>query len=303
MSTHPLNWPDYREFKTAWVRDLCWLLDPSFDLSVPSSPYPAFAAGRDLTAIHWLETLDDSHCDLVTSPVTEQRENQRLGHYFEDLVAYYLQHCPSQSVKNLQRNVALRTPLEHGNGVNTLGELDFLYERDRQWHHLEVAVKFYLAVERRGERIWLGPNCKDQLDIKWRRMLTHQLPLGQIAAPGQNVQSQFWLKGLLFEPFSSLSDETEPTNRLHWVHLKDLPAYLHAFPGDWVRLKKLQWLGADREPLPQNNHELFNALQQHFTQKNFAIMLKNQNSKVEHRCFIVNNAWPEPTINILPESL
>ena len=68
----------------------------------------------------------------------------------------------------------------------TLGELDFVYYcQHRQRHvHLETAVKFYLGVPAAHKlqwtaqqqpalswSQWLGPGCKDRLDLKLLKML------------------------------------------------------------------------------------------------------------------------------------
>ncbi|MEN8862546.1 MAG: DUF1853 family protein, partial [Lentimonas sp.] len=72
--------------------------------------------------------------------------NQKLGHLYEDALEILL--GASNQVELLASSLQVFDP----NG-RTLGELDFLLRETAggQHVHLELAVKFYLAVERDGE--------------------------------------------------------------------------------------------------------------------------------------------------------
>ena len=62
--------------------------------------------------------------------------SHRVGYYFESLVQILLES--DIAVSELRHGIQIR---ENG---DTLGEIDFLYQRDGVLHHLEVALKFYL---------------------------------------------------------------------------------------------------------------------------------------------------------------
>lgn len=254
---------------------------------MPSSPYQAFAPILSNDLIGWLRQLDEQ---TYEHPLLDA-SHQRLGVYFEDLVAYYLSQRPGARISNLRRNLALRQPIPGNKGVETVGELDFLFEQGGRIQHLEVAVKFYLGVGKAENRRWLGPNSKDRLDIKWQRMVSHQLPLAQHFGH-QELDSHYWLKGILFEPWRCRTTG-QTTRQFDWLHLRDAQEYLRRHEGPWQWLTKRRWLSAyhaDQGGIePQ---QLLDQLKQHFAQATYGIMLANSSTDVQHRCFVVADHWP-----------
>ena len=108
--------------------------------------------------------------------MAEHCKSQRLGLVFESLWHFFLAHDPE--VELITHNLPVRE------GGRTLGEVDILYfcKQRKRAIHLELAVKYFLAtaepqVAGDGFSHWLGPNSLDRLDIKWQRMLSHQLAL------------------------------------------------------------------------------------------------------------------------------
>lgn len=274
--------PDYRSLESATARDLCWLLSPRFDLPMPESAYSAFQPEMGILTAQWLTDIDRAQQQLG-------REG-KLGQYFEDLVAYYLRHrvvCGH----SLQRNVALRRPAAVGSGVNTIGELDFLYRHQQQWQHLEVAVKFYLGVDIAGQRMWLGPNSKDRLDKKRLRMLSHQLPLAQLFTEFNPIRSSYWLKGILFEPWHESAAADRPFN---WLYQKQVDSYFERQSGSWALLPKRGWLGTPAEgAVEMDTRYLRSELKSHFQQAAYGVMVTKRGASEERRCFIVTDTWPE----------
>lgn len=103
-------------------------------------------------------------------------EFKRLGIYFEKLVLHALQQNNQYDL--LQSNYQVR-----GNG-HTLGEYDaILLERlSNDVIHCEIAVKFYLQINSGSELAdWVGPGLHDRLDLKYERLISHQLMLGEKA--------------------------------------------------------------------------------------------------------------------------
>ncbi len=96
-------------------------------------------------------------------------------------------------------------------GKTTRGEFDLLYKKGGNWHHLELAVKFYLGVSDRTSAFnWHGPALRDNLGLKCARMSNHQLTLPKTDA-GKNVlhdlsigvvESEALILGRLFHSFS-----------------------------------------------------------------------------------------------------
>ncbi len=97
---------------------------------------------------------------------------QKLGHLYEDALAVLLESTPRYDV--LAKGLPIRQDAGH-----TLGELDYLL-RDlvsERTIHLELAVKFYLAVETESGLRLPGPDARDHYFRKLEKMRSHQLVL------------------------------------------------------------------------------------------------------------------------------
>jgi len=97
---------------------------------------------------------------------------QKLGHLYEDALAVLLESTPRYDV--LAQGLPIRQDAGH-----TLGELDYLLRdlvSDRTIH-LELAVKFYLAVETESGLRLPGPDARDHYFRKLEKMRSHQLVL------------------------------------------------------------------------------------------------------------------------------
>jgi len=97
---------------------------------------------------------------------------QKLGHLYEDALAVLLESTPQYDV--LAQGLPIRQDAGH-----TLGELDYLLRdlvSDRLIH-LELAVKFYLAVETESGLRLPGPDARDHYFRKLEKMRSHQLVL------------------------------------------------------------------------------------------------------------------------------
>jgi hypothetical protein len=167
-------------FHNQVIRDLAWSLwGPA--LLIHTAPYSELISSeashnkkidKDRSFpldIKWLQQLDQNPEILW---VYLQHKNTRLlGTYFEALWQFYFSHHPEFQcgLSNLQVNDATRT----------LGEFDALVtNKQKQNFHIELTCKFYLEwQDNQQEKLWIGPNCGDRLDIKYDRTHTHQLPL------------------------------------------------------------------------------------------------------------------------------
>ena len=113
-------------------------------------------------------------CDSLVAPeqATPLNFQQKLGHLYEDALAVMLESTPRFDA--LAKNLQIRE--ESG---QTLGELDYLV-RDlvsNKLIHLELAVKFYLAVETGTGFLLPGPDARDNYFRKLEKMRSHQLLL------------------------------------------------------------------------------------------------------------------------------
>lgn len=99
-------------------------------------------------------------------------EGQKLGHLYEDALGELLE--ASERYDLLERGLQIQRGRHE-----TVGELDFLF-RDSvsaKLIHLELAVKFYLALESPTGLLMPGPNARDNYYHKLERLRTHQLTL------------------------------------------------------------------------------------------------------------------------------
>ncbi|KVE33832.1 DUF1853 family protein [Burkholderia sp. TSV86] len=191
-----------KRLRDAAVRDLAWLLS-SVSLVAPSAHAPLaqpWASGADpAAAAAWLAALD-AHPEPLHAALAQARP-VRLGRYAECLLGYFVQHAPSLTL------VAANLPLRR-NGL-TLGECDFLVETaSGERLHWELAVKYYLCVAASGAASlasFVGPNLADRFDLKYARLIDHQLRLttrdefASLGHPGP-WRAQMLVKGWLFYP-------------------------------------------------------------------------------------------------------
>ncbi len=254
--------------RDAAVRDLAWLL-ASADLLAASAEAPLARPWRDAAeaarVLAWLAALDADPAPLRAA--IDAAAPTRLGRYAETLLAFFGAHAPRWTL------VAANLPVRVSG--RTLGECDFLLvSPEGERLHWELAVKCYLcAATGEGEvstaalRDYVGPNLADRFDLKFRRLVDHQLPLSardEFAFTGQTgpwVASMF-VKGWLFYrddrdgagegqgagvPAAPAElDAAHP--RGFWATRGEFPALAAREPAvtRWMVLPRLAWLAPRR---------------------------------------------------------
>lgn len=140
----------------------------------------------------------------MSPPRPPSHHHFRLGQYFEQLLQFWL---TSQRRYEL---IDANLPVNHGG--RTIGEFDLLIGEAGLVQHWEAAVKFYLGTgDTRDPANWFGPNTSDRLDIKYQRLVSHQLCLSRQPAASQVLaqrglvvaSSLCFIKGRLFYPFEA----------------------------------------------------------------------------------------------------
>ncbi len=208
---------------------------------------------------NWLSALEAS---IDNYPELRREKFSRLGLYCEALMAF----CFTVGWKEKVIPFRLREKNLQINGhKNTIGECDFIVEDHREnTIHLELAVKFYLQAQENQTRWsnWIGPNAVDRLDLKMRRMFSHQLRLlmepehAEFVEPVLNdlglrqpIEARYFVKGYLFFRFTQGQHKTlaerANTNLLrgYWLHLDDFKNYNEASRNaDITICEKLDWL-------------------------------------------------------------
>ena len=259
----------------------------------------------------WFIKLDQNPSLLNT--YLANSKHGLLGIYFESLWQFFLENAPCWQLN--AHNIQIIQ------GKKTLGELDILAEQNgTQGYHLELAVKFYLQhPNHTGEQCqhWLGPQCRDRLDLKLSKLNSQQFPIlnhpqTKATLAQKNIEpptsQALILKGYLFSKWQnefSLPREVNPTCLMgEWLHQKDISKLTHC-DDHWLLIEKTDWLG----PVQFQNdgvnahlltgYEVTEAVQKHFRSgpNNHALMLINvipeQAMFIEqNRYLVVSDNWP-----------
>lgn len=304
----------------AAVRDLAWLLfSPDLLMAQPpagmlASPFES--PGEAAATVAWLLALDREaealHLSVAASHVT------RLGRYAECLLAYFLRHGPAARL--IAANVALRR------AGRTLGECDFLVKTaSGRRLHWELAVKCYLHAGggRTPLAAYVGPNLQDRFDLKFTRLLDHQLPLSAreefaLLGHGGPWDAQMFVKGWLFYRWSgapeaapSVPAEIHPAHaRGWWLARADLPRFASAHAEAWAVLPRLAWLAPRHHVLVdgQNGGTLnlldCAALSEQLAQQSGPTMVaafaRDRGAlhwRERSRGFVVENEWPQRALS------
>lgn len=259
------------------------------------------------SSLEWLNALDRHPAPLLSAL---SGSDGRLGHYFENLLAFWL----SWPANPQYRLVSHGTPIRSRN--LTIGELDFLVEdrRSGRLQHWEVAVKFYLGVQPEGDyRYWVGPALKDRLDIKVGRLLHHQLDL-PFTPEGAGLLRHLGLpepdpvcllKGRLFYPpgvdrASWAPHAASPLHLTGWWMPQ--PEFLEHYGDDtlqWIRLPRAHWLTTiDRRVSigdPLQAAALVESLGDSTDNRAIAVIGLDTDLNEVSRGFITPSGWPKDT--------
>ena len=240
------------QINTPRVRHLLWsVLSP--DLAYAKS-ITALNVSLDSTLRAWFIKLDQNPSLLNT--YLANSKSALLGIYFENLWQFFLENAPCWQLK--AHNIQIIQ------GKKTLGELDILAKHNgTQGYHLELAVKFYLQhPSYTGELCehWLGPQCRDRLDLKLSKLNNQQFPIinhpqTQATLAKRNINlptsQALILKGYLFSKWQrgfTLPKEANPACLMgEWLHQKDISELAHS-GSHWLLIEKSNWLGPVQIP-------------------------------------------------------
>ena len=224
------------------VRNLAWLLDAPVLLNRQHPRWNGLLA--ELPEVvqgtaDWLAQLNRSPQPLLDFLAIHP--HTRLGHYAENLLAYYFEWRGELVAHSLQVR-----------GRTTIGEFDFLLNTPDGFEHWEFACKFYLMVEPANTLAnFVGPNLADNLNDKSRKIMQMQLALGQhdeaqkyLTAPLQAARAL--LKGWLFYPLAdsaTLPEIAEFHCRGLWCRISDFDKIAGEH---FLILTRLRWLAPAR---------------------------------------------------------
>lgn len=162
------------------------------------------------------------------------RFSQKLGHLYEEAVGVLID--TSSGLDCMARNLQV-----FDSGGRTIGELDFVvYDIAMQQHiHLELAVKFYLAVCSSSGWKFPGPDPKDNWKRKLLRMRSHQLAICARPEVKELLHDRFGIVeiateqliyGCLFTPINCAEDVvlegmSPNARRGHWLFISEWEEY------------------------------------------------------------------------------
>lgn len=251
----------------------------------------------------------DTNPELGPAMLTEQPA-KRLGHYFERLYECLLGDL-------LGWEILLKNQPVRNNGI-TLGELDFIVRNpgDGTIEHHEIAVKFYLGYCDTDQRepLWYGPNARDRLDLKTRRLTDHQSQLtkrkeARILLQSRGIETpvrpRIFMPGYLFyQPGAQLQppEGVAPDHlRGEWLYIDELGGSGTAGAVDtqhWVPLMKPHWLGSWRQqerPNQQDAEEALEMVRSRGIPRLFAALAPCPTTgtwRETARLFVMPRAWP-----------
>lgn len=302
-------------FRHQAVRDLAWVIESAGLLraKAPERVDDKWCRIAFLDRIPWLRHLDN-HPETLDEWL-EQHKTRLLGHYFEALIAFWLQQWPQVEL--------LAAGLLVQGEDRVLGEFDFLFhDRYRgETLHWECAVKFFLRkLQSHDGYAWLGPNPRDTLASKYRKVFDKQLRLSLLpeakallAGRGIAVPTpQAFFKGYLFYPSSDnwqhpapIPPDGSPRHLRGWWCYANQPGQIPCTDdySRWLILARLHWLSPafSRQALPGlQRAALLEFLAKHFAGSDMPLLLAELRQGSDaiwrevNRGFVVAAHWPHP---------
>ncbi|WP_111682572.1 DUF1853 family protein [Winogradskyella tangerina] len=194
--------------------------------------------------------IQNTNVNFITEPKSKPL---RLGKWIEAYTSFQLKK--QTGIEIISENTKINRDKQ------TIGELDFLFLKDSQPIHLEIAYKFYLFdhTQNYNDAItpWIGPNRNDSLLFKIEKLRDKQLPLlyrketrevlQKHSLNPDNFQQFVNLKAQLYLPYHQKLTDNKPLNtqciygwHLGFDNLEMLQEHLFYIP------EKLEWL---KEPV------------------------------------------------------
>ncbi|MCA0132780.1 DUF1853 family protein [Winogradskyella alexanderae] len=181
--------------------------------------------------------------------------NLRLGNWVEKFVSFQLKASPEAQI--LAENSQIKVNNE------TIGELDLLFYFNHEPLHMEVVYKFYLfdnkIVNDNYLDKWIGPNRKDTLVFKLKKLKEKQLPLlyhdgtirllNTLNVNRDDISQHTCFKAQLFLPYGQNISDIGPINNnciigeyLNFDDLNKLRDFYFYIPSklDWLCNPKIE---------------------------------------------------------------
>ena len=289
----------WRTFKHKTVRDLAWAIYSDGLLDDALTVNKLLLREEYLIFEPQLKQLDRDPTSLVE--FIETKNVRRLGHYFEQLIFFWLQHSERYTI--LAKNIPVRTDKK-----NTLGEVDLIV-RDKKtelYEHWELAVKYYLAYTTKGKINYIGPNANDYFHLKLQKLKEHQCKILESEEGKKllaeleitDIQTKLFVKGFLYYHPKQQNIPWENIHSNHgrswWIFLNEAEEFLnesHLF----TLVYKDEWLSTPNLPKKLfSKNECIEALCQELKNSPRSLYLAcYKNSELITQGFVVQNNWPD----------
>lgn len=260
--------------------DVCWAIES-----------PSLVDGSDVAGPCSVGDMPTDHGQLAQLARLGS-DQHRVGHYFEDVVAFWLREIRGVEVVAVGEQVR--------DGKRTIGELDCVF-RDEHGvlTHWELAVKFFLHHPSAGEASnFPGPNASDNFERKVSRLFDHQLPMSEQARPDV-MRRQAFFRGCIFRHHST-GDQFELPPRMAADHeqgwwlrsseVRESELFSAQARGGTI-MSKPHWLAHPAAHAPIES--AVESLREHFREPAHPLMvsLLSPGGRPQ-RVIVVNDHWP-----------
>ena len=286
-------------FKHKTVRDLAWAVSSNGLLNDRLAVKESLLREEYQKFIPQLRQLDED--PKLLTEFLETKNIKRLGHYFEQLIFFWLKHSKRFSI------LAKNTPLQ-SDKKNTLGEVDLIVQdKDTlNYEHWELAVKFYLACSQNGLTDYIGPNANDYFHLKLEKLKEHQCKILESDEGKKllseleisNIQPKLLVKGILYYHPKQESTTWENIHANHtkswWIYLKEVEEFLNESLRFGL-IHKNEWLSKPKTPKKLlSKKACVEQLNEALKKSPRSLYLAcYKNSELISQGFVVYNNWPD----------
>lgn len=273
-----------------FVRDMVWLVYVGniYSNNIPDHYYFELPEQYNIQAAwQWYESIK-------TIPIKRPSNSLVLGKYNEAVfLNYFLTHPNTNWVKH---------NLQLIDNKQTIGEVDYLLNtKEEEYHHLEVAIKYYLKTEWNGQGVYLGPSTNDWFQRKIDKLLSNQLTLTKaynallpLEFQPIDFSPRLMIKGSLFHSF--LKEEQKGyTPTLGWWLKKSELQQLYKLGYTYnIIIEKRNWIFPYNSRIEKHDFQaLYSRANELLASRDEIMVCRfNEVGLAVDRGFVVRNTWP-----------
>ncbi len=192
----------------------------------------------------------------------------------------------------------------------TLGELDFILQEksSKKMIHVELVYKFYVFKDEMGESElakWIGPNAKDKLEFKMKKLSSHQFPLlrhsatlpylKKLGLDVDRIEQELCFMGELYLPHSSSQSSFSSLSPMAingvWYSYSDF-SELKSYDLEFHVCAKPEWLLPSISESWYDQESACTKVKESLSQGRSPMVWIRENSKTR-RCFVLGDDWKE----------